>query len=84
MQDPEEAAAQGSLVVEPTQFEEEPTIEQQTAERASILSRDKMGSANQERSMPQSKGASAAPEEETKVVATPAKEDAAEPNKNEG
>ena len=34
--------------------------------------------------MPQSKGASAAPEEETKVEATPAKEEAGEPNKNEG
>ena len=34
--------------------------------------------------MPQSKGASAAAEEETKAVATPAKEEAAEANKNEG
>ena len=33
--------------------------------------------------MPQSKGGSAAAEEETKVVATPVKEEAAEPNKNE-
>lgn len=33
--------------------------------------------------MPQSKGGSAAAEEETKVVPTPAKEEAAEPNKNE-
>ena len=43
---------QGSLVVEPTLMEDEPVADQQTADRASILSREKLGSAQENKEAP--------------------------------
>ena len=70
------------MVVEPTQLEEEPPVEQQTAGKESILSERKVGSAEEKRP-PQSKESATA--EETKVASSPAveKQEAEVPNKNE-
>ena len=65
-------------------MEDEPVADQQTADRASILSREKLGSAQENKEAPQSK-VSLASEEETKVAQSPAveKQETAEPKQSE-
>ena len=85
LQTQEEEVVQGSLVVEPTLMEDEPVVDQQTADRGSLLSREKLGSAqDKEESIPQSK-VNPGSEEETKAVQSPVveKDEIAEPKKNE-
>ena len=66
-------------------MEDEPVVDQQTADRGSLLSREKLGSAqDKEESIPQSK-VNPGSEEETKAVQSPVveKDEIAEPKKNE-